>query len=495
MDGLKELTFSGVKWNAFGNITNVVVNFLIGLVLARLLTPTDYGIIGVYSVFFAIASVIINGGFSMAIVHKQDLTPEDCSTAFWYNLFLGVVFYALFYVSSPLFARFFNIPELKSILRVTALGLVIGALTTVQNTLFIKKVDFKTVSLINLFCNVLSGITGIVLAYLGYGVWSLVLMGLTNGILNTICLWHFSKWYPQPLFSKKSFSSMFSYGNKILGTRLLDTVRQEVSSLIIGKCFNAKTLGLFTKGVSNSKVLSTNLSNVLCSVTFPVLSKIQDDDMYLISVYHRMIRLSSMVIFFLMLLLAALAKPIILFLYTSKWAGAVIYMQLISFSLMFEHINGINMNIFNVKGRSDIVFKLEVVKCLIFLSLLLLSIRFGVIALCVAMIVYTQIAIILNTWQTKRLLNFGYWSQLKDFVPYLLMALVSVLPAYLVTLTALPNIAIIILGIIISTGIYTSILYFVKDDVFHQYIWNHKIVTRLRKFITRQDPTVESNEH
>ena len=483
MGKLKDLAFAGVKWNALGNIANIAVSFAIGIVLARLLTPTDYGTIGVYSVFFAIASVIINGGFSMAIVHKQDLTPEDCSTAFWYNMLLSFLFYFLFYITSPLLADFFNIPVLRSILRVTALGLVIGALTTVQTTLFVKQVNFKTVALINFASNVFSGIIGVILAYLGYGLWSLVFMGLSNGVFNTIFLWYFSKWRPQFLFSKKSFSSMFSYGNKVLGTRLLTTIRGETSTLIIGKFFSARELGLFTKGVSNSRVLSSNMSNVLCSVTFPVFAKIQDDDMYLLSVYHRMMRLSSMVIFFLMLLLAALAHPIIIFLYSAKWEGAVIYMQLISFSLMFDHVNIINNNIFNVKGRSDILFKLEIVKCVLFLSMLLLATRFGMVALCVAMIVYTQIAIILNTWQTKKLLNFGYWSQIKDYMPYILMAFISVVPAFLISLTELPNLVIIILGSMLSLSLYVSILLLIKDDVFYQYVWNHHFTLKLRKSI------------
>lgn len=484
MGNLRDIAFAGVRWNTFGNIANIITSFGIGIVLARLLTPTDYGVLGVYGVFFAIASVIINGGFSMAIVHKQDLTPEDCSTAFWYNLFLGILFYALFYVTSPLFADFFNIIELREILRVTALGLIIGAFTTVQRSLYIKQVDFKTISLINLSCNILSGAIGIILAYLDYSVWALVLMGLTNGIFNTICLWRFSTWHPQFVFSKKSFSNMFSYGNKILGTRLIETFRQESSSFIIGKFFSARSLGLFTKGVSNSKLLSTNISDVLCNVTFPVLTKIQDDDVYLISVYHRMIRLSSMVIFFLMMLLAALAHPIIIFLYSAKWEGAVIFMQIISFSLMFEHINGINNNIFNVKGRSDILFKLEIIKCVIFLSLLLFSTKFGINTLCIAMILYTQIAIILNTWQTNKLLNFGYWSQVKDFVPYLLMSIISVLPAYFISFSMLPHIVMIILGTIISIIIYVTLLLFIKDEVFIQYIWNHQVILKIRRRIS-----------
>ena len=482
MGGLRDLAFSGVKWNTFGNITNVATNFVIGIILARLLTPTDYGTIGVYGVFFAIASVIINGGFSMAIVQKQNLTDDDCSTAFWYNIFLSIFFYVLFYVTSSLFADFFNMPVLKDVLRVTALGLIIGALTTVHKTLFVKKVDFKTISLITVSSNVFSGAAGIILAYSGFGVWSLVLMGLINGILNTVCLWYFSTWRPKFLFSMVSFKSMFSYGNKILGTRLLETTRIEASSFIIGKFFSARELGLFTKGVSNSKILSTNISDVLCSVTFPVLSKIQDDDAYLISAYHRMIRLSSMVIFFLMMLLAALAHPIIIFLYSAKWEGAVIFMQLISFSLMFEHINVINNNIFNVKGRSDILFKMEIAKCVIFLSLLLLSTKFGIIALCVAMIIYTQIAIILNTWQTKKLLDFGYLAQVKDFLPYIFLSAIAVAPAFLITqLTELPDIVMIILGTIISFIVYVSILRLAKDEVFDHYIWNHHIVIKLRE--------------
>ncbi len=483
MGSLRDLAFSGVKWSAFGNAANTIVSFFIGIVLARLLTPSDYGVIGVYSVFFAIASVIINGGFSMAIVHKQDLTSEDCSTAFWYNMFLALVFYILFYVTSPYFASFFNLPVLEDVLRVTALGLMIGAMTTVQRTLFVKQVNFKSLSLTNLFSNITSGILAIVMANLGYGVWSLVFMGLSNGILNNFLLWHLSKWHPQFLFSKESFTSMFSYGNKILGTRLLETARLESSSFIIGKFFSAKTLGLFTKGVGNSKVLSTNITDVLCNVSFPVLAKIQNDDNYLNSTYHRMIRLSSMVIFFIMLLLAALAHPITIFLYSSKWEGAVIYMQLISFSLMFEHINAINNNIFNVKGRSDILFKLEIAKCIIFISLLLFSTKYGVIMLCIAMIVYTQVSIILNSWQTKKLVCLGYWSQVKDFMPYGFMSLFSVLPAFLITHTSLPNLVQIVIGAVLSLIVYITILLLVKDDIFVLYIWNNSFVLKLRNII------------
>ena len=189
-----------------------------------------------------------------------------------------------------------------------------------------------------------------------------------------------------------------------------------------------------------------------------------------------------MVIFFLMMLLAALAHPIIIFLYSAKWESAVVFMQLISFSLMFEHINGININIFNVKGRSDIRFRLEIIMCTIFLFLLLGSTRYGIIALSVAMIIYTQIAIILNTWQTKKLLSFGYWEQVKDFIPYIFLSAFAVLPAFLITLTDLPDIVMIILGSILSLIVYVSILRLVKDEVFDQYIWNHKFVIKLRNF-------------
>lgn len=476
MESIKKQTVNGVSWNAFGKFTNIGVSFIIGLVLARLLTPTDFGTLGVYGIFFAIASTFIDSGFSSALIRKKDLSNVDCSTVFYFNIALGIFFYIVFYLTSPLIADFFGIPILKDIIKVTAINIVIGSFTTVQGTLYHKRVDFKTTSLVNIFCNITSGAVGIYMAYTGHGVWSLVYQGLVASILRSILLWYFSKWRPLLVFSKKSFNEMFSYGSKILAASLLSTLYFQGEKFAIGKFYSPRDLGLYTKGTSEASLVSSNITSTLQSVTFPILAKIQDDDKRLMDVYKKYIKFTSMVIFFLMLLLVVLAKPLILFLYTAKWAGAIIFLQIMCFAYMFDHITKINLNLFYVKGRSDIVLRLEVIKRIISFSILIASIPLGVLAICASKIVYTQIATFINIYYTGKLYHYGYFKQWKDFGKYFLMAAISVTPSFLLSYIDIPNLALLIIGAILSLTIYMSILFIIKDEIFQEYVWKEVIV-------------------
>lgn len=484
MASLKSLTFNGVKWYLIGDGATIAVNFVIGVILARLLTPDDFGTIGVYGIFFALAEIFINGGFSMSLIQKKELSEVDCSTAFWSNIVVGTSFFLLFEFLSPQIALFFQIPILTDIIRVAAIGLLIGSFTVVQYTLYNKRVDFRTTSIIRFVSSLSGGILCIFMAYIGFGVWSLVLQGLAAGIIRSILLWAFSKWRPQFVFSWDSFKEMFSFGGRILGTRLLETLSSQASAFVLGKVFSPKDLGYYQKGAAFSRLLSTSMSGALFNVSFPVLAKV-DNDETLLYLYRRYIKFTSMIIFFFMLLLCVLAHPLIVFLYTEKWDISASLMQIVIFGLMFDHLIGLNNNIFNVKGRGDILLKLQIAKTIILLVLICLSMQFGVYGVCIAEALYYQFAIALCSNQTQKLIGYGYFCQIRDIFPYLLMALVAVVPAYIITLLPLSNILILIIGGLASIVTYLLLLILCKDEVFTQYVWNNPKVCYLRKKYSR----------
>lgn len=479
MASLKSLTFNGVKWYLIGDGATIAANFVIGIILARLLAPEEFGTIGVYGIFFALAEIFINGGFSISLIQKKDISDLDCSTAFWSNIVVGIFFFLIFELSSPLIASFFNIPALTDIIRVSAIGLLIGSFTVVQTTLFTKRVDFRTISIIRFSSSVSAGLLCIFLAYQGYGLWSLVIQGLASGLMRSILLWMVSKWRPKFEFSWQSFRAMFSFGGRILGTRLLDSLSGQASSFVLGKAFSPRDLGYYQKGAAFSRLLSISMSGALFSVSFPVLAKTKDDET-LLYIYRRYIKVASMAIFFMMLLLCVLARPMIIFLYTDKWEMSASLMQIVILGLMFDHVIGLNQNIFNVKGRGDILLRLQIAKTAISLTLLCLLFKFGIYGVCVAEALFYQFAIALCGYQTKKIIGYGYFNQMKDIFPYLIMSGIAVLPAFVLTYTTLSNLAVLLIGGITSVLFYISILAFRKDPIFIQYVWNDARIIKIR---------------
>lgn len=458
MGELKDKAISGVKWNAIGRFSTQGVNFIIGLILARLLSPSDYGVVGMVGIFFAIAQTFIDSGFGSALIRKNDCTDTDYSTAFYFNVLVGLVCCILLSFVSPFIANFFNTPILKDLVKVMSLNMFISSFAIVHTARLTHSVDFKSQSIVKLLSAIMSGICGVLMAYKGFGVWSLVLQNLIATIMRVILLFVYTKWIPQWRFSKESFGYLFSFGSKILTASLLHTIYSNMTTLIIGKAYSAKDLGFYTRGQSLASFPSTNISSILQNVTYPVLSKIQDDDKYLIETYRKLISMSSMVIFFGMFLLAALAKPLISILLTDKWLDAVMYLQIFCFGYMFDHINSMNLNILYVKGYSNLVLKLEVIKKTISISMIFAAIPFGPLAICVAGTIYTHIAVVINTYYTGKLFGLGYIKQVKDFSHYIICSLFSVIPAVLLLFTNIPNILLIILGVILSGMIYFILL-------------------------------------
>lgn len=446
MGELKEKTLSGVKWNAIGRFSTQGVSFVISVLLARILSPSDYGVVGMIGIFMAIAQTFIDSGFGSALIRKTDCTDEDYSTAFYFNIVVGIVCYLILFFCAPFIANFFDTPILKDIVRVLSINLFLGSLTIVQGAKLTAAVDFKSQAKIGLVATIVSGCIGLIMAYSGYGVWSLVYQSVSSSIVRTVLYWIVTKWRPQFIFSKQSFKYLFGFGSKILSASLLHTVYSNLTTILIGKFYTPKDLGYYSRGESLAVLPSSNITGILQGVTYPILSKIQDDDNRLIQVYRKYIRITSMVIFFGMFLMVALSKPLIVALFTDKWENSVIYLQVFCFAYMFDHICSLNLNILYVKGRSDLVLRLEVIKKTISISMIIAAIPFGVLAICIARALYTQIAVIINTYYTGELFGLGYFAQVKDFIKYFIYSLVAVLPAFLLSFTSLSSIVIIILG-------------------------------------------------
>lgn len=459
MGELKEKTLSGVKWNAIGRFSTQGVSFVISILLARILTPSDYGVVGMIGIFMAIAQTFIDSGFGSALIRKNNCTDEDFSTAFYFNIAVGVICYLILFFSAPLIANFFDTPILRDIVRVLSINLFLNSLSIVQSAKLTAAVDFKSQAKVSLVATIVSGCVGLAMAYSGFGVWSLVYQSVSSSLVRTILFWFVTKWKPLRAFSKQSFKYLFGFGSKILSASLLHTIYSNLTTILIGKFYKPSDLGYYTRGENLANLPSTNLTSILQGVTYPILAKIQDDDERLISVYRKYIRITSMIIFFGMFLMAALAEPLILTLLTDKWQESVVFLQVFCFAYMFDHICQLNLNILYVKGRSDLVLRLEIIKKTISISMIVAAIPFGVLAICIARALYTQIAVIINTYYTGKLFGLGYLAQVKDFIKYFLFSLFAVLPGYLLSFTSLSSIVVLVAGACLACMIYWLFLH------------------------------------
>lgn len=469
-ESIKDKTIAGVKWTALEQFSTQAITFVLSIILARLLTPTDYGTIGVLSIFMAVSGTFIDSGFGQALIRKMDCKDEDYSTILYFNLAVSLLCYVVLFACSSFIASFFNIPILSSIVKVYCLTLVINAFGSVPRTRLTKNLEFKLIAKINVISTIFSGVIGVTLAYAGWGVWALVWQAVLSGIFSNVVLWIVSKWMPTRAFSKKSFKEMFGFGSKLLAGGLIWQIYANLTPIIIGKFFSAKDLGLYSRGANIAQLPASIIFGVLSKVSYPIFAKLQDNQERLIYVYRKYIKFSSMLIMFSLLLLAALAKPVVMILLTDKWASCIIFLQLYAISILTDHIDKLNLNLLIVVGRSDLHLKLEVYKRLISLSILLASIPFGVVGICISKIFYAQIALMFNTYYSGKLFGMGYWSQMKDFSPYIVFGALAVAPAFFLTYTSLPNWIVAIAGSFMALGIYIGCLKLRKDDSYEEFV-------------------------
>ncbi len=423
-ESLKKQTKKGLYWKFAEQFSNYGIQFIIGIFMARLLSPSDYGITALPAVFMAVAGIFSEGGFAKALIRKNDLKEEDLSTAYIYSMCVGVLCYILLFFSSPWIADFYHTPVLKPLMRVTALGFLYGPIGTPQNVLLQREMNFKIIAKISVVVKLLGGIVGIILAIIGLGVWALVISGMVGSILSQIIKICIVKWYPKTGWSKESFKYLWNYGNKMMLSALLDTLYKNITPIVIGRYYSTHDLGVYNRARHYALLPSQNIASTLGSVSFPALSKMQNDNNRLSNNYRKMLRVSAFVVFPLMMMLSALARPIIILMITEKWESCIILLQIMCFSLMWYPIHGINLNLLQVKGRSDLFLRLEIIKKIVGGIILAITLPMGVIPLCYGSIVSSMISLIINTYYTGKLINCGYWKQMRDLFPILMLSFV-----------------------------------------------------------------------
>lgn len=419
---LKQQTKKGLYWSFFNQFANYGMNFCVGIVMARLLSPSDYGITALPAVFMAVAGILQSGGLSDALVRKTDFREEDLSTSFYYSIAVGIVMYLALFFSAPWIADFYNTPVLIPLLRVTALSFLWGPLNSAQNVILKRRLDFKTPTKISLTTRVFSACVGIVLAYMGYGLWALVISGVLSSLLTVILNWFVVRWFPHTGWSKASFKYLWGYGNKIMLSWGLSALYDNITPIFVAKFYSPADLGVYNRAQGYAAMPSQQVNGVIQGVTFPVLSKMQDDNEALARNYRRMLRTTAFIVFPLMMMLSALARPLVLTLITAKWEACIILLQIICFSMMWYPIHAINLNLLMVKGRSDLLLRLEIIKKTIGICILAITLPQGLVVFCYGTIVSSMIALVINTYYTGKLIQVGYWRQMKDLLPILLLS-------------------------------------------------------------------------
>lgn len=454
---LKNKTVKGMGWSAVENVTRIGVTFVVSVILARLLSPEEYGLIGILTIFIAIFNAIVDSGFTNALIRKQDATDTDYSTVFYTNLVLSVILAAILFLCAKPIAVFFERPELVSLTRIMSSVVVINAFAIVQRARTTKAIDFKTQTKITFISSIGSGAIGIAMAYMGYGVWALVGQQISNQLFSTIFFWVYNKWVPKLIFSWISFKEMWAFGSKLLASGLIDTAWKEIYQVVIGKCYSPATLGLYTRAKQFADLCSSNLTSVVQRVSYPVLSSIQDDRTRLKSAYQRVIKTTMLPTFVLMLGMAACAESVIYVLIGEQWLQCVPMLQIICTYGMLYPLHALNLNMLQVQGRSDLFLRLEIIKKAIGVGPLLLGIFANIYWMLAGTFVTSIISYYLNAYYSGPFLNYSIKEQVRDILPSFGVALAMAVPVYAMSFIPLNPFVLLPLQIVVGALITITI--------------------------------------
>lgn len=457
-ESLKNKAIKGVGWSAADAFLGQGVTFFVGLLLARLLSPDEYGLIGICLIFTTVLNGIVDSGFSNALVRKREVTDRDYNTMFVTNMTISIVLYVILFVSAPFVSTFFQREELTALVRTTGLVLFFNALSITQVTILTKKIDFKTKTKASLVSAIVSGVVGVVMAFMGCGVWSLVAQQLSKQLIYTLCLWVLNKWWPKFTFYKDSFKYMWGFGWKLLVSGILNNVWNQLYQVVIGKCYTPSTLGHYTRANEYANLFSANLTSIVQRVSYPVLAEIQDDKERMVQGYRKVIKITMFVTAVCMVSLGAVSEPLIYTLIGTKWHEAATYLPLICISMSLYPLHAINLNILQVLGRSDIFLYLEIVKKCIGLLPIVIGVFCGIYYMLVVSIFTSIIGLYLNTWYTGKTLKYTFWRQLGDIAPSYFTAFIIALSVYFLKYLPLPFYVIMVIQIIVGfiTGLVVS---------------------------------------
>ncbi len=457
MNNLQRKTISNLFWKYSERCGAQIIQFIVQIVLARLLTPADYGIIGLITVFISISLVFAQSGLGQALVQRRNIDNTEFSTVFYFSLVFSIVLYGILFMCSPFIAHFYNEPVLTPIVRVLGVTVIIGAINSVQQAYVQKTMQFKRFFWSTLGGTIVSAVVGISMAYMGFGVWALVGQQISNQVVNTLILWFTVKWRPQIVFSINKAKTLFSYGWKLLCSSLLDTIYNNIYSLIIGKFYSSADLGYYNRGKQFPILIIQNINSAIDSVLFPVLAEAQDEKSRLKSMVRRSIVTSTFLIFPAMAGLAAIAKPLTVILLTDKWLPAVPFIWFCCFTYAFWPVHTANLQAIKALGRSDIFLKLEIIKKIVGVVILIATIPFGLYIMMIGRCISTIISCFVNSYPNKKLLNYSYVEQVKDILPSCFLSIIMLAVILLIQLLQFNSWLTIILqtfsGIVIYIGL------------------------------------------
>lgn len=466
--GLKDKTVKGTFWSAADAFLGHGVLLLVGIVLARLLSPEDYGLIGIVTIFTALMYGIMDSGFSSALIRKQNITNEDYNTLFFFNLAVSIVLYTLLYFGAPWIAEFFERPLLLQLVRVMGLILILQSLCIVHETILKRRIDFKTRTKASFTSAIVSGSIGIGMALAGFGVWSLAGQQISRQLVYSICLWIFNRWWPKMKVSMESLRYMWWFGWKLLLSGLINNLWAELKKVVVSKYYSPAMLGQYSKAGEFAKIFSANFTSIIQRVTYPTLAQVQDDKARMLNAYRRIIKTTMFVTAICMFFLGAISEPLFYCLIGPKWHTAATFLPLICIARSIYPLQAINLNMLKVQGRTDIFLYLEIAKKTILLIPLFIGAFIGIYWMLVASIGTSIIAFFLNSYYSGKSLGYSSWVQLKDIAPSYCVALTVSLSVFFLKYLPFSNWIILPIQIVVGMLVTYSICTILENEEYYQ---------------------------
>jgi teichuronic acid exporter len=459
---LREKTITGFKWSFIDNVGKYGGQFIIGIILTRLLTPEDFGLIGMITIFIVIGQSLTNSGFGQALIQKKNADNTDFSTVFYFNILASSTIYLIIFLSAPLIARFYNQPEIIPLVKVICLAFVIDAIGRIHQVYLEKQLDFKSPSIIGVTSVLISGAISITMAYLGFGVWALVANTVIRSAAATVMLWIISSWRPLIVFSKRSLKTLFMFGSKILVAGLMQSFFHNIYYLIIGRFFSAQSLGYYTRAASFKDMPVSTITIIIQKVTFPVFSTIQDDDDKLISGYTKAIRMLLVVVMPFMVMIFITSRPLIFLVLGEKWMPVVPYLKVMVLYGWIYVLYTINNQIITVKGRSDYYLQMQVLDKVFIIISILVTYRYGIMAMIYGHMAATVLAYLIESFYLKKVIDISLAYQLKHLFPFIFASSVMLLSSIPVAMTIENDLLYLAVSIIVSVSVYLLMLWLLK---------------------------------
>ncbi|WP_394776536.1 lipopolysaccharide biosynthesis protein [Flavobacterium sp.] len=467
---LKSTAIKGVVWSAVDRFAVQFGQFVVGIVLARILLPEDFGLVGMLTIFIALSQTFIESGLGTGLIQRQEREEVDFSTLFVFNLAVSSFFYLLLFFSAPFISSFFEQPQLIDLTRILGLILFLNAFAIVQRTKLTIAIDFKSIAKSNVIGMITGGFCGVIAAINGYGVWSLIIQMLIGSFASSVSLWFLSHWMPSIAFSKKSFRLLFRYGSKLLIAGLYAQILNNVYNICLGKFYTTASLGYYTRAKSFADISAGTIVSILQQSTFPILTSVQHDKEKLISIYSRLIRMSAFLIIPIMSLIALLAKPIVILLLTEKWASLIPLLQWIVFSRIFLPLSVINMNLLNAIGRSDLYLKVDLSKLPLTIIAMIITIPLGVKAIIIGHVVTSALSFIINAYLPGKLYGYGPIKQLKDMFPFCFATIMMAIIVFIMTCFIDNLVLQLFFGVILGPIVYVFLSWLLKLEELNE-VW------------------------